>query len=547
MTIPASGPIGFNQINLEDGLAELSQVSLNDVPVRSLAGKVTGTIGVSDLVGKSGEGALVSYYFNGSNNGIRIADSTQSGLYFGTSDYTIEFWMKANTQPDVYSTILDSSNNNTGIAISLGAYRGISNKLTFWSDSSGPSITTANVVTDNTWHHIAAVKYANTGFLFVDGTIKANTRTGAWSTVTNAYIADGEIGRSRYGNADGSDNKYKGWLSNLRVTKRALYTQNFTPPARTLSPIPDTKLLTLKDSLVADVGGNAYTLSANSALPYLSTDVLPPITPTFPFTIASNITNANVYNLAKTAGWDANNGLVVATINSGVIVSSSSTGAYAMEVNGGFYGGVKIVNNGLIVGRGGDGASGGTAYAYNSGYAGNPGSGGGPALLVGVPASVKNLGTIAGGGGGGGGGGATGGVSYYTYVAGYSYPNRAYYATGTYYYTTGGGGGGGGIGGSAGGGGGGAASSNYPAVGAAGAAGSTTSPGGGGAGGALGFTAGSGAAGGTYGSSGGTGSSGNGNIVNYPGGSGGGGGTAIQGYSKISWQAFGTIYGATGG
>ena len=74
----------------------------------------------------------------------------------------------------------------------------------------------------------------------------------------------------------------------------------------------------------------------------------------FSLTISSNQTNANLASLATTSGWDGSSKLIV-TINSGVILSSNSTSTPGLTVSGSFPGGVEITNNGVIVGRGGDG------------------------------------------------------------------------------------------------------------------------------------------------------------------------------------------------
>lgn len=544
MTLPTSGPISLSQVNTENGFSTAAIVSLNDNSVRSLAGKITGQIGFSDLLGKSNDGIVAGYYFNGTNTGIRLA--TSNTLVFGTNDFTVEFWLKANNTQTPFAMIIDSSVDNTGLGVGIGANNGTPGKLTFWAQGgTSTNLVSANNVTDNVWHHVACVKFANTGMLFVDGVKTANSNTGEWSTVTNAYLSDGEIGRSRFGDAGASDNLYTGWLSNLRVARRAIYTQNFTRPNRVLAPIPNTTLLTLRSATIVDDSGNNLTLTANTELPSLTLDVIPPITATYPVNINTNITNANVYTLAVAAGWDANNGLVVATVNTGVIVSSTSTGAYAMEINGGFYGGVKLVNNGTIIGRGGNGGAGGSASVYTSGTAGTSGTSGGPALLVGRPTILKNAGRISGGGGGGGAGGSSGGFSYYTYY--YTSGKNTYAATGTYYYSEGGGGGGGGIGASVGGTAGAASGTTYPRAGAAGAAGTTAAAGAGGAGGAYGYNGGAGGSGGTFGSSGAAGGTGNANQFNAAAGAAGTAGTAIQGYSKITIQSIGTINGTTSG
>jgi len=535
MTLPLPGsPISLSQVNTELGSSPTANVSLNDNNVRALAAKLSGQIAMSDLQGKSNDGLTAAYYFNGTNNGVVInaAANNSANLSFGSGDFTVEFWMRANTTQSTYATIIDSSTNNTGTYIGVGqGGGGTPGKLSFFAQQGVSSLLqSANTVTDNTWRHIACVKHANTGMLFVNGVREANTANGAWSTVTNAFLANGHIGRSTFGAGTNSDNTYTGWLSNLRIVKdRAIYTANFTPPTRTLSPIPNTSLLTLNNSTVVDVTGNNYSLTAKTVLPELTLSEVPSISPTVAVTIsASGVGTSNVYTLSRNAGWDGNNGLVIVTINNNVMLASPSVGSFAVIINDGFYGGLKLINRGTILGKGGDGGNGGTAPTTSSATGGSPGASGGPALSVLGPVRIQNIGRIAGGGGGGGGGGGS-----CSFTGNFPFTRRA----------AGGGGGGGGIGiGS-----GGAAGSGLNANGVAGTASDTNVAGAGGAGGFNGVRAGAGGVGGGYGSSGANGGVGNGNFTSPAGGAGGAAGTAISGVSKVTFISRGTINGAESG
>lgn len=53
MPLPSTGSISMNQVNVELGKTETSNISLNDTAVRNLAKKPSGTISMSDLIGKS--------------------------------------------------------------------------------------------------------------------------------------------------------------------------------------------------------------------------------------------------------------------------------------------------------------------------------------------------------------------------------------------------------------------------------------------------------------------------------------------------------------
>ena len=224
------------------------------------------------------------------------------------------------------------------------------------------------------------------------------------------------------------------------------------------------------------------------------------------FTIISNQTNLNLRSYVDGLGY---NGLanVVVTINGGVWVYATTTSSPALTT-GNFPRTLTIINNGYIVGKGGNG---GTDY-YG---VGNAGSG---ALLVQANVSITNNSYVAGGGGGGGGG------QYY------------YYNGPTYLPFVGGGGGsGGGTGG------------------AGGQSGSVA----GGAGGSLG---GSGSNGGEFndggydifgygGGAGGGGAAGqdNGRSAGPGGGSGGGGGYIFPGTGGAGGVARYSINGGTGG
>lgn len=244
-------------------------------------------------------------------------------------------------------------------------------------------------------------------------------------------------------------------------------------------------------------------------------------------TISSNTNNYTV-NTAKAPGYSSGKTDFTLTINNGIIVSSTSTGSYAMTVDTSWAAGdtVTIVNNGTILGRGGNGGTGGQMSPFpnpNVG-AGSAGGGGGPALNVNRAITMNNSsGRISGGGGGGGGG--------QSYVQ---------YPEGTLNFSAGGGGGGGigtGSGGPGGSGGGWGFSS-----GGNGSAGTGTAAGSGGSagtGGELG-PGGVGGNGGSYASSGSTGGSSPSGGQNAGPYSGGAGGAAIVGNSNITYTPGGT-------
>lgn len=124
---------------------------------------------------------------------------------------------------------------------------------------------------------------------------------------------------------------------------------------------------------------------------------------TFNQTISSNTTNYNLKSAAIAGGWNQTSALnATITINGGVYVYSTSTGTYAFDTGSTFPAGtsLNLINNGIILGRGGDGGNGGV----NQNGQGGAGGAGGPAFIARYATNVTNNGTIGGGGGGGGGG-----------------------------------------------------------------------------------------------------------------------------------------------
>lgn len=297
---------------------------------------------------------------------------------------------------------------------------------------------------------------------------------------------------------------------------------------------------------------------------------------TFSFTISSNQANADLRSLAVAAGWNQSSA-VIATVNGGVYIYSTSTGTAGLTISGSWPGGVTLVNNGYIMGKGGDGG-----VVSSATYSGSPGSGG-PAISLGVSCSITNNSYIGGGGGAGGnaytnpgsgasgsntavgGGGAGGGngsgccntSSGFTAGGAGGGPGASGSDGGSGISMNSGGGGGRimpgtggagttvggtktawtGKGGGSGGSGSAISATNYT-VGGGGSAGST----GGNASATSGQSSWGGGGGGGWGASGGTAASGNANhIIRAPGS--GGKCVALNGYS-VTWNATGTRYGA---
>ena len=185
----------------------------------------------------------------------------------------------------------------------------------------------------------------------------------------------------------------------------------------------------------------------------------------FSATISTNQQELNLRTWALANGWNGTSAATI-TVGSNVYIWSSSITIPGLTINGSWPAGITVINNGFIMGKGGNGGqnnNGTTTAAQN----------GGSAISLGVNASITNNSYIGGGGGGGahsnysemaagsggGAGGGSGGTGYNDAggvagggaggsvgnsgsngSVGYSELGGAY---GTYFYYNGGGGGGG--------------------------------------------------------------------------------------------------------
>jgi len=171
-----------------------------------------------------------SMYFDGSGDYLFY---TASPLYaMGSADFTIEFWYFPVTTSNTNPTLLGNYNTNwqSGRYGLHSPHASYPNKYSFWvnnySTSAAMLISTTNISLNN-WVHLAITRSTSTWKLFVNGT--------AQSTVTSTVSLDNNtggdgfwIGANFY---TGEGGRYiNAYLQDLRITKFARYTTDFTPP-----------------------------------------------------------------------------------------------------------------------------------------------------------------------------------------------------------------------------------------------------------------------------------------------------------------------------
>jgi len=177
-----------------------------------------------------------------------------------------------------------------------------------------------------------------------------------------------------------------------------------------------TDKVSLNDTAVRSLAGAGYT-TTNSTI---SMSVLHGKISLISGSTSTNIQNLNIYNELIKIGWD---GAAPAayTINAGVYIWSDSTSIAALVTGGPFPGGLTIINNGYIMGKGGTGAGQGYTTSNNviTSQFDAAATAGGTAISVQIGnLTITNNGYIAGGGGGGGRAGSYSNSAGYTGTAG---------------------------------------------------------------------------------------------------------------------------------
>ena len=106
--------------------------------------------------------------------------------------------------------------------------------------------TGAGAFSDNTWHHVAVIKVADTYGIYVDGVHKGSDTTAETANLTGTlYIGQNSTGGTTY---------WDGWLDSLRVTKSNIFSADPTDGGDTITvPISEPTI---------DDGDTAFSLEA---------------------------------------------------------------------------------------------------------------------------------------------------------------------------------------------------------------------------------------------------------------------------------------------
>ena len=213
-----------------------------------------------------------SAYFDGTGDYLSLQNP--GSLSLGSDNFTIECWIyltsfQRTPYYGYYFTVICSIDGNGSNQRSYTFHlKGTSNSFDglgftgFEGDGTYTEISSDFSFSLNQWYHIAATRYGNNIYLFVNGS-QVNTATAFSRTMQNSNQPF-TIGCDYYG---GVVYPFEGFIDNLRITMRvARYTGAFEPPASALVSDANTSLLldfagADNSTTFTDISGNPKTIT----------------------------------------------------------------------------------------------------------------------------------------------------------------------------------------------------------------------------------------------------------------------------------------------
>jgi hypothetical protein len=204
--------------------------------------------------------------FNGASK-LTVAGSVAFN-FSSTNTFTCECWIYQTATPTNYCRLVQAGSNGVQSTITMLDIGSDLSIAAYIPNGAGQGTrTVANVITNNTWYHVAVVFTGGVVKIFVNGILCTNSVTGSFSALTslnNILYLGGDT-------ASGANSIFSGCISNLRILNgTALYTSNFTPPQNILPSITNTSLLlnvNTATNFVQDNSPNNFTLTTSSGAP----------------------------------------------------------------------------------------------------------------------------------------------------------------------------------------------------------------------------------------------------------------------------------------
>ena len=203
-TPPAAPPTAITNTQL---LTNFTNAGIYD----SAAKNDLETVGNAQVSTATAQFGTTSMYFDGTGDCL-IFPPTPNFLFSG--DFTIEGWFNRDNGADNSIFVMNTSGASYfAINVASGGY-------SVYLNATGPNFSPSVTLSNNTWYYFALVRSGSTVTLYHNGTSVGST--------TNSSALGSATVISYVGGINGG---LKAYIDDLRITKYARYTANFTPPA----------------------------------------------------------------------------------------------------------------------------------------------------------------------------------------------------------------------------------------------------------------------------------------------------------------------------
>ncbi len=177
-----------------------------------------------------------------SSEHVLVPDS--NSLDFGSGNFTIAAWILPNDVATAKQVIVDKTNGGSdGYRFITSDSDGDRIKLIRGFGFSGGVQSSNNVLSNGTWHHVAAVILGGNVTLYVNG---QNVGSGALNGATTATTAT-SLFIGQKGNAGSSVNNFNGNLDEVRIYNRPLLASEISSLAAGLNNNAETRVVQLLD------------------------------------------------------------------------------------------------------------------------------------------------------------------------------------------------------------------------------------------------------------------------------------------------------------
>lgn len=191
-----------------------TNTSFNDYSGKAVT-ETVGSIALNSTNKKFGTNSI-STGTSGANC-LRIADAPE--LRFGTGNFTIEGWFKPLPGMSGIRFFYQKGVNAAG-----GLLLGVSTENIIFRSAGANDLSVNVSVSTTDFTHIAFVRAGTTRYIFVNGTLSG-------SDTLSFNVNDTSVTEIGAVSGPASDaNKYYGYIDDLRITRAARYTANFTAP-----------------------------------------------------------------------------------------------------------------------------------------------------------------------------------------------------------------------------------------------------------------------------------------------------------------------------